>query len=79
LHGNNKDFDINEFDLLITTYATSLKISSLLTYHFDLIILDEAQNIKNIQTKNTKYIKQLKAQCRIALTGTPIENNLTEL
>jgi non-specific serine/threonine protein kinase len=50
-----------------------------LSYHFDLIILDEAQCIKNAVTKNTKYIKQLKCRSRIALTGTPIENNLVEL
>ncbi|MDR3257663.1 MAG: DEAD/DEAH box helicase [Mycoplasmataceae bacterium] len=79
LHGSDKSFKIADYDLLITTYATSLKIASLLSYHFDLIILDEAQCIKNAVTKNTKYIKQLKCRSRIALTGTPIENNLVEL
>jgi non-specific serine/threonine protein kinase len=79
LHGSDKNFDVNVHDLFITTYATSSKISGLSEHCFDLVILDEAQNIKNILTKNTKFIKQLRGKCRIALTGTPIENDLTEL
>ena len=46
---------------------------------FELCIVDEAQNIKNYQAEMTKEIKKIKAKCKIALTGTPLENNVTEL
>ncbi|HCX60080.1 MAG TPA: ATP-dependent helicase, partial [Candidatus Cloacimonas sp.] len=47
--------------------------------HFDWLILDEAQNIKNVSAQRTKAIKKLNSNYRLALSGTPIENNLTEL
>ncbi len=46
---------------------------------FDTVILDEAQNIKNQKTKNAECVKQLQAAHRFALSGTPIENALSEL
>ncbi len=46
---------------------------------FELCIVDEAQNIKNYQAQMTKEIKKIKAKCKIALTGTPVENNIMEL
>lgn len=46
---------------------------------FEWIVLDEAQNIKNVSTQRTSAIKKLKSRHRLALSGTPIENNLTEL
>ena len=46
---------------------------------FELCVVDEAQNIKNYQATMTKEIKKIKAKCKIALTGTPVENNVTEL
>ncbi len=46
---------------------------------FELCVVDEAQNIKNYQATMTREIKKIKAKCRIALTGTPVENNVTEL
>jgi len=46
---------------------------------FDYCIIDEAQNIKNYLAQNSKVIKEVKSKVRFALTGTPIENNLTEL
>ena len=46
---------------------------------FELCVVDEAQNIKNYQAEMTKEIKKIKAKCKIALTGTPLENNITEL
>ena len=45
----------------------------------DLIILDEAQRIKNWKTRTAKYIKQLESSFAIVLTGTPIENRIEEL
>lgn len=70
----------NDYDVFITSYQ-SLN-HDLEAYHnlaFDLQILDEAQNIKNHQSITAKSVKVIKAQHRLALTGTPIENKLSEL
>ena len=47
--------------------------------NFELCVVDEAQNIKNYQAQMTREIKKIKANCKIALTGTPVENNVMEL
>ena len=65
--------------LSITTYSMVSRMEELQQTDWDLIILDEAQAIKNPSSKQTKSIKSLKAKNRIALTGTPIENDLTNL
>ncbi|WP_414733691.1 DEAD/DEAH box helicase [Acetobacterium carbinolicum] len=65
--------------LTITTYGMAARVTALREIHWDLIILDEAQAIKNPGTKRTKTIKALKAKTRIAMTGTPIENHLLDL
>ena len=65
--------------LTITTYGMAVRVSELGEIRWDLIILDEAQAIKNPGTKRTKTIKALKAKTRIAMTGTPIENHLSDL
>ena len=65
--------------LAITTYGMLSRQAWLLTQNWQLVILDEAQAIKNANTTQTKTVKQLKAQARIALTGTPIENHLSDL
>ena len=70
----------NKYDVLITSYQ-SLN-HDLEAYHnlsFNLQILDEAQNIKNHQSITAQSVKVIKAQHRLALTGTPIENKLSEL
>ena len=66
-------------DLVITTYGSALRLPWLSEIVWRLVILDEAQAIKNPEAKQTKAIKRLKARSRIALTGTPIENRLAEL
>lgn len=67
-------------DIVITTYATALRDEDILSrVHWDHLVLDEAQNIKNPNTKQTRTIKRLNSDHRIALTGTPIENRLSEL
>ncbi|MFY9877420.1 MAG: DEAD/DEAH box helicase, partial [Rhodomicrobium sp.] len=66
-------------DLVITTYGSALRLPWLGEIVWRLVILDEAQAIKNPEAKQTKAIKRLKARSRIALTGTPIENRLAEL
>lgn len=65
--------------LTITTYGMVSKLLELSDIHWDCIILDEAQAIKNPVTAQTKAIKHLKGNIRIAMTGTPIENELTNL
>ena len=73
---------IDEYDLIITSYdllKRDIDIYKEKNYNFRYIIADEAQYLKNSNTKNAKSIKQIKADTRYALTGTPIENSLSEL
>jgi non-specific serine/threonine protein kinase len=65
--------------LYITTYGMAVKMEVLKDLHWDVLILDEAQAIKNPGTKQTKAIKTIPAKMRIAMTGTPIENRLSDL
>lgn len=74
--------EINNYDLVITSYdllKRDIEIYKEKNYTFKYIIADEAQYLKNSNTKNAKAIKQIKAETRYALTGTPIENSLSEL
>ena len=66
-------------DLVITTYGTLLRVPTLHEMLWRLVILDEAQAIKNAGAQQTKAVKKLKADARIAMTGTPIENSLGDL
>jgi non-specific serine/threonine protein kinase len=68
-----------DFDVWITTYGSVARIGWLLDQNWDLIIADEAQAIKNPSAKQTKAIKALKSKHRIVLTGTPVENHLSDL
>lgn len=80
IYSSKDDFDLQDsFDLLITTYGMAMRLEKLQSIQWDLIILDEAQAIKNPGTKQTKAIKLLDAKAKIALTGTPIENTLSDL
>jgi SNF2 family DNA or RNA helicase len=54
-------------------------LTLLKTRQFEWLILDEAQNIKNVSAQRTRAIKKLNSKHRLALSGTPIENNMTEL
>jgi len=66
-------------DVVLTTYGMLLRQKWLLDVQWRLAILDEAQAIKNPSTRQTRTVKQLKADARIALTGTPVENRLSDL
>ncbi|MCC7136843.1 MAG: ATP-dependent helicase, partial [Planctomycetes bacterium] len=66
-------------DLVITSYGHLRTVPWLATRAWDLVVLDEAQAIKNPGARQTKAAKALKAKARIALTGTPIENRLGDL
>jgi non-specific serine/threonine protein kinase len=70
---------IRNTDLVVTTYGMLLRQSWLVKTHWRLAVLDEAQAIKNPGARQTKAAKQLKADARIALTGTPVENRLSDL
>ncbi len=66
--------------ILLTTYETiSYRKDAFLSYDYLYVILDEAQKIKNPQTLMAKTIKRLNAVYKLAMTGTPIENHLSEL
>ena len=74
--------NIDKYDLVITSYDLLKRDINQYTeknYNFRFIIADEAQYLKNSTTQNAKSIKGLKADTRFALTGTPIENSLSEL
>jgi non-specific serine/threonine protein kinase len=66
-------------DLVVTSYATVLRLGWLAETKWRLAVLDEAQVIKNPNAKQTRAVKSLRADGRIVLTGTPIENNLRDL
>ena len=67
-------------DLILTTYAVVRNdIEKLQDLEFFYVVLDESQNIKNFQAQTTKAMMLLQSKHRLALSGTPIENNLSEL
>jgi len=70
---------LNNIDLVLTTYGTLMRQEWLQQQSWQLLVLDEAQAIKNPAARQTKAVKQIKATSRIALTGTPIENRLSDL
>jgi len=70
---------LDSFDLIITTYALIQRYSWLQTHTWNYIILDEAQAIKNPGTKQARSVKKLISSNRIIMTGTPIENRLSDL
>ena len=74
--------NILKYNIIITSYdllKRDIEIYKKHNYEFRYIIADEAQYIKNNNTQNAKVIKEIKAETRFALTGTPIENSLSEL
>lgn len=79
-HGQNRSLEpLAEADILITTYGVARSETTKLNKQKWLcVIIDEAQNIKNPTTKQSKAIKKIKAPVRIAMSGTPVENRLSE-
>ena len=70
---------LHDLDLVITSYGSLLRIPWITHISWNLLVLDEAQAIKNPSAKQTHTAKKLKARARFALTGTPIENRLGDL
>ena len=66
-------------DLVITTYAMLTRTDALRKLPWDLVVLDEAQAIKNSGTRQTRAVKELRSRGRIVMTGTPVENRLSDL
>ena len=71
--------NLADVDLVITSYGYLARLPWLGSTPWRLVVLDEAQAIKNPAAKQTKTVKQLRSETRIALTGTPIENRLSDL
>ena len=79
--GRTKPGDhFNDYDIVLTTYGTLRSDAThLKNIHFHYCILDEAQAVKNARTLTAKAVRLLKANHRIAMSGTPVENHLGEL
>ena len=77
---NSFDEIIFNYDIILTTYGTVRNdIEELAQYEFFFLILDESQYIKNSESKTYQTITGIRAQHRVVLTGTPIENSLSDL
>ncbi|MCL2020841.1 MAG: DEAD/DEAH box helicase [Betaproteobacteria bacterium] len=79
LHSGETEFTTHDADLFVTTYGMVSRLENLADTEWDLLILDEAQAIKNHGNKQTKAVKNLSAKGKIAMTGTPVENRLSDL
>lgn len=78
-HGADRKLDLKT-DIIITTFAIlRIDIEEIKKQNWGMLVVDEAQNIKNPDTSQTLAVKSLKSDIRIAMTGTPVENKLTEL
>lgn len=78
-HGSERQLDLKN-DIILTTYAIMrIDVEELKKEPWSMVIVDEAQNIKNPDTAQTIAVKSVKSDIKIAMTGTPVENRLTEL
>lgn len=78
-HGPDRKLDLKA-DIIITTFAIlRIDIEEIKKTNWGMVVVDEAQNIKNPDTSQTIAVKSLKSDIKIAMTGTPVENKLTEL
>ena len=71
--------NLKEYDVVITTYNFIHRHPVFKENPWEIVVLDEAQNIKNPETKQSRASRELKGKIKLALTGTPIENNLGDL
>ena len=78
-HGQGRRFSKKQYDIYLTSYGVIRRdVEKFKKRKWFLIVVDEAQNIKNPDTKQTKAIKSIKAKHKIAMSGTPVENRLSE-
>ena len=81
-HGPGRSLDGMDTGFVLTTYGTMRADAELLAAHapsWGLVVADEAQNVKNPRARTAQALRTIPAQACIALTGTPVENNLSEL
>jgi superfamily II DNA or RNA helicase len=79
-HGTSRDLEGLTGGFVLTTYGTMRRDApALADVPWDLVVADEAQHVKNPQSSTAKALRRIDARARVALTGTPVENNLTEL
>lgn len=77
-HGTQRTIP-NDFEVLITTYGVlRSEVKVLSKYNWFIMTIDEAQNIKNVTTAQTKAVKSIKADIYVAMSGTPVENRMSE-
>ncbi len=79
-HGPNRDISpLSDSDIMITTYGVIRSEGAKLQKHkWLVVVIDESQNIKNPGTAQTKAVKKIKAPVKIAMSGTPVENRLSD-
>ncbi|WP_296803414.1 DEAD/DEAH box helicase [uncultured Methanobrevibacter sp.] len=78
-HGSNRSYPLESYDIILTSYGVvRLDLDMFLDEKWFICVIDEAQNIKNPNTEQTKAIKSVNARSKVALTGTPIENKLMD-
>jgi len=75
----NESTSLKDIDIVVTTYGTLMRQDWLQDQAWQLLVLDEAHAIKNPSAGQSKAVKSLRAKSRIALTGTPVENRLSDL
>jgi SNF2 family DNA or RNA helicase len=79
-HGGARSLDEVESGFVLTTYGTMrLDAAKLGAVPWDLLVADEAQHVKNPRSGTARGLRRIPARSRVALTGTPVENNLSEL
>lgn len=78
-HGGSRDLEKFNSHVLLTTYATFRKDYDILSERqWQVVVIDEAQNIKNADSEQSKLLRKLPAPMKIAMSGTPVENRLME-
>ena len=78
-HGHERNLNLFDTDILLTTYGVLRSdIEILKKKKWQIAVIDEAQNIKNANTSQSKAVRSLPAETRIAMSGTPVENRLSE-
>ena len=82
-YGSKRTGDYRElykYDINITSYSSAITDAGLLSLtNWELLVIDEAQNIKNPKAKRTRAVKRIKCDVPIAVTGTPFENHMTDI
>ncbi|GAB2980904.1 DEAD/DEAH box helicase [Nocardioides montaniterrae] len=79
-HGSAREIVPDEGGFVLTTYGTlRSNVDALAAVEWDLVVADEAQHIKNSRTSTARALRKVPSSARVALTGTPVENDLAEL